>query len=64
MIFKIRRCSDLSYKTEDVEINNLDELRALQEKYATPNSDYSWENPSLIIDFNNMTIDVYDDYIE
>ena len=64
MIFKVRRCSDCSFETEDVEINSLDELKILQKKYAIPNDDSCFENPSLIIDFNEMTIDVYDHYIE
>ena len=64
MIFKVRRCSDWSFKTEDIEINSLDELKTLQKKYATPNDDSCWENPSLIIDFKEMTIHIYDYYIE
>lgn len=64
MIFKVRRVSDWNFEEEEVEINTLDELKTLQKEYATPNDDSCWENPSLIIDFNEMTIDVYDHYIE
>lgn len=64
MIFKVRRVSDWSFKEEDVEINTLDELKALQEKYATPDEESHWENPPIIIDFNDNTIRIYDYYME
>ena len=63
MKFVITKSSDLDYK-EEVEINTLDELKQLQEKYAIPEDDTCWKNPSLIIDFNDKSITVYDYYLE
>ena len=64
MIFKVTKASDWDFEEEDVEINTLDELKQLQEKYAIPEDNTYWKNPSLIIDFNNKSITVYDYYLE
>lgn len=64
MIFKVTKSSDWSFEEEEVEINTLDELKQLQEKYAIPEDNIYWKNPSLIIDFNDKSITVYDYYLE
>lgn len=51
-------------KDYEVEINTLDDLEKLQKDNAVPIEKYHWENPSLIIDFNSKTIEIYNFYRE
>jgi len=57
------KSSDLDF-TETVEINTLEDLKELQDKYKIPDNIGNWENPPLIINFNNNTIEIYDYYKE
>jgi hypothetical protein len=65
MKFRLIKASDFEFE-EEVEINSLEDLIALQNKYTNCEgaSDYSWVNPSLVIDFNEREIIIYDYYIE
>lgn len=53
MEFTLTKTSDWQFE-EKVAINNLTELKDLQDKYGHP----------LIISFNTMSIEIYDDYRE
>ena len=73
MKFTLLKASDYNFKKE-VEINSLEDLKALQEYYHYPRTEeetkdsiycsYLMEKPSLIIDFNKMEIYVYDNFME
>ena len=49
MTFTLEKASDWDFH-EEITVNSLDELRNIY--------------PCLIIDFNNMSITIYDDYVE
>ena len=56
MKFELRKASTIFNSKETVEINTLEELEALDEKYG---------NHSLIIEFGSIPeIIIYDDYVE
>lgn len=63
MEFTLRKASDWDFE-ETVEINTLEDLKELQEKYKIPDNPGIWENPSLIINFNTHIIEIYDYYRE
>ena len=48
----------------DVEIHTLEDLEKLQKDNAIPTEERNWRNPSLIIDFNSKTIEIYNNYRE
>ena len=54
MKFELQKASDVRFRGEVI-INSLDELKMLSEKY---------NNEQLIVDFNESTIWIYDDYME
>ena len=65
MKFTISKTSDIWGDNDyDVEINTLEDLEKLQKDNAVPTEEGNWKNPSLIIDFNNKTIEIYDNYRE
>ena len=59
MIFQITKASDYKYK-ENVEINTLEELVKLSNKYSFGNS--NGMNEGIIVKGNQ--IEIYDDYVE
>ena len=62
MIFTL--ISNMREETREVEVNSLEELKNLPERFAK-HEDWQWEPPyELIIDFENMIIKVYDFYVE
>lgn len=61
MKFTVSKSSDWNYK-ETVEINTLEEMKEFQLKHCYSNE--NWNNCSLIVDFNNQTIEIYDTYRE
>lgn len=63
MEFTLTKSSDCDFE-EIVEINTLEDLKELQDKYKIPDNPVNWTNPSLIINFNNHTIEIYDYYKE
>ena len=60
MTFTLEITSEFRFK-EKVEVKTLDDLKKIQDSYKYQGP---WEDPKLIIDFNEMTIEVYDDYRE
>ena len=65
MKFTISKSSDIfGYNDYDVEINTLEDLEKLQKDNAVPTEEGKWKNPSLIIDFNSKTIEIYNYYRE
>ena len=65
MKFTISKSSDIfGYKDYEVEINTLEDLEKLQKDNAVPTEEGDWKNPSLIIDFNSKTIEIYNNYRE
>lgn len=65
MRFTIRKSSDMwGDDNYDVEINTLEDLEKLQKDNAVPTEKRNWKNPSLIIDFNSKTIEIYNTYRE
>lgn len=65
MKFTISKSSDMFGDYDyDVEINTLEDLEKLQKDNAVPTEKYDWKNPSLIIDFNSKTIEIYNTYRE
>lgn len=54
MKFKIVFASNLSLDSLEEDINTLNNLQELQETYGYP----------MVIDFNNYSIIIYDDYLE
>lgn len=63
MEFTLTKSSDWEFE-ETIIINNLEDLKELQNKYTIKDSYNSWDKPKLIIDFNKNTIEVYDWYRE
>ena len=63
MKFKIKKASDWKFE-EEIEINTLEDLITLQNKYTNRESDYIQDNPSLVVDFNEKEIIIYDNYLE
>ena len=65
MKFRLTKASDWKFE-EEIEINSLDDLITLQNKYKNyeGDPDYVWDNPSLVIDFNEKEITIYDNYLE
>lgn len=63
MEFTLIKSSDLDFE-ETVEINTLEDLKELQDKYKIPDNPGNWENPALIINFNNHIIEIYNYYRE
>lgn len=60
MTFEINKASDWSFK-ENVEINTMEDLKRLAEKYLDENGNCS----RLIVDFLcGPSITIYDNYIE
>ena len=59
MIFQITKASDYKYK-ENVEINTLEELVKLSNKYSFRNSNSM--NEGIIV--KGDQIEIYDDYVE
>ena len=54
----------LNEKREYVEINTLEDLKAVYDKYCEkPKIEICWE-PRLIIDFDEHYIEIYDDWRE
>lgn len=57
---------------KEIEINSLDELKNLPERFKKNYNgnnkevlDYIWSPPySLVVDFEDMTITIYDGYLE
>ena len=65
MKFTITKTSDFWGDNDyDVEINTLEDLEKLQKDNAVPTKEGNWKNPSLIIDFNSKTIEIYKNYRE
>ena len=69
MKFKIQRASDglISDIIETVDVSSIDELNTITEQYKgiNPENYNGWQGKhSLIINFENRTITIYDDYIE
>lgn len=65
MKFTISKSSDMFGDYDyDVEINTLEDLEKLQKDNAVPTEEEDWKNPSLIIDFNSKTIEIYNYYRE
>ena len=65
MKFTISKSSDgWGDEDYDVEINTLEDLEKLQKDNAVPTEEGNWRNPSLIIDFNSKTIEIYNNYKE
>ena len=69
MKFQIQRASDgLCPDTiETVDISSVDELQSIAETYKgiNPENYNGWQGQhSLIIDFKNHIITIYDDYVE
>ena len=65
MKFTVSKTSDMwSDNDYDVEINTLEDLEKLQKDNAIPTDKDNWKNPSLIINFNSKTIEIYDNYRE
>lgn len=65
MEFEVHMPYTLDYET--VNIETLDDLRELQKKYCKDfwNSNMSsFENPPVIVDFIEMRITIYNDYLE
>lgn len=58
----------LKEEAEEIEINSLEDLKEIQRRYCEhfPDTKYvgSFKEPDLIIDFREMTITIYDDYME
>lgn len=65
MKFRLTKASEWEFEDE-VEINSLEDLIALQNKYTNYEgaNDCAWPNPSLVIDFNEKDITIYDYYLE
>lgn len=73
MKFTLLKASNDKFKRE-IEINSLEDLKALQEYYRHPRTEeetrdsiycsFLMEQPSLIVDFNKMEIYIYDNYME
>lgn len=63
MKFTLMKSSDWSFE-ETIEINTLEDLKELQDKYKIPDNPEIWGNPSLIINFNTHIIEIYDYYRE
>ena len=65
MKFRLTKASDWKFE-EEIEINSLEDLITLQNKYKNyeGDPDYVWDNPSLVIDFNEKEITIYDNYLE
>lgn len=63
MKFTLMKSSDWDFE-ETVEINTLEDLKELQDKYKIPDNTETWKNPSLIINFNTHIIEIYDYYRE
>ena len=65
MKFRLTKASDWKFE-EEIEINTLEDLVALQNKYTNcgGDSDYVWVNPSLVVDFDEEEITIYDYYLE
>lgn len=63
MEFTLMKSSDWDFE-ETVEINTLEDLKGLQDKYKIPDNTENWENPPLIINFNSHIIEIYDYYRE
>lgn len=51
MIYLLKKASD-DYFQEEIEITTMEDLRAL------------WTGRRFVIDFENMEITIYDDYLE
>lgn len=63
MEFTLIKSSDWDFE-ETIEINTLEDLKELQDKYKVPDNPGIWENPALIINFNNHIIEIYNYYKE
>lgn len=65
MKFRLTKASEWEFE-EEIEINSLEDLIALQNKYTNYEgaNDCAWKNPSLIVDFNEKDITIYDYYLE
>lgn len=70
MKFEVYTSANVPYKCvgSEIEINTLEELKALQEKCQeevdnSGPSDYR-SNPTLIVDFKEMSLEIYDYYRE
>jgi len=66
MTFKLTKASDWEFE-ETVEINTLEDLRSLQDRFRTQYR--GWDTGTMIIDFYNdfddaPTIKIYDFYVE
>lgn len=62
MIFKVNSSTDI-FTYKDVEINTLEDLKQFQE--SLPRTEFhNYQKPELIVDFQEMTILIYDYYIE
>jgi hypothetical protein len=61
---KFKLIWDYRDKEREIEVNSLEELRDLPERFAKTAS-WNWEPPyDLVVDFEEMTITVYDNYLE
>lgn len=65
MKFRLTKASEWEFE-EEVEINSLEDLIALQNKYTNYEgaNDCAWANPSLVINFDEGDITIYDYYLE
>lgn len=62
MIFKVNFATDI-FTYKNVEINTLEDLQQFQE--SLPRTEFNnYRKPELIVDFQEMTILIYDYYIE
>ena len=65
MKFRLTKASEWEFEDE-VEINSLEDLENLQKLYTNCEgaNDCAWTNPSLVINFDEGDITIYDYYLE
>ena len=65
MKFIITRSSEWGFE-EERDINSLEDLKNLQKEFKEKcaNSQWSWDDPKLIVDFDKSETEIYDGYRE
>ena len=62
MMFEIRKASDLDF-SETREIKTIEDMMKVAEEFSDK-TDTRFKYSDIIIDFDNQTITIYDDYVD
>lgn len=65
MKFNIKFASDSCYVQREVDIESMEELKNLPERFMSSDSSIGWQPPhSVIVNFEDNEIEIYDYYRE